>query len=428
MNKNNKPDKSMRTAIIRVSAVNNVNVENEKLGLKIGDVVEYKKDDILNTLDEWSKTKPFYYYMIEHNENSENIHFHIVIEFKNKSQCRFSTLKFKFPYGHIDTCRFGVHACVRYLTHIDHPAKFQYSWDEVITNSISKLEKYKQNTTYSENLYVDKIVEQICSGVIKEYQIPEKIEPSIYVKHKSTIMNAIDFYIRKHIANPDRNLTVWICQGKPRVGKSLFAKIWAKKHNKSICFSSGSRDPWQDYKGQDVFVFDDFNFEGEKIEDYIKIFDPHNNTTVNSRYRNKNFLGDTIIICTNTPTIEWFSNADDLLREALFKRISYVLDFEDFKMIYPPENKTACEDGMTRYSVNRIANLSSERDEDIREVYRKKYKVCSGRFLKCVEVEDEYFSCTPVYHYFDLKKYIAPPTTSVMEEKDKEFIEDISEI
>ena len=33
---------------------------------------------------------------------------------------------------------------------------------------------------------------------------------------------------------------------------------YAKKHNMSICFSAASRDPWEGYGGQDIFVLDDF--------------------------------------------------------------------------------------------------------------------------------------------------------------------------
>ena len=58
---------------------------------------------------------------------------------------------------------------------------------------------------------------------------------------------------------------------------------------------------WQEYAGQDIFVYDDFNYSRNKIEDMLKAFDPHNLTSVSARYKNKLFIGDTIFVCTNTP-------------------------------------------------------------------------------------------------------------------------------
>lgn len=293
-------NKSMRNAIVRISAINNIHEDNEKLNLKSGDVVTYTKEDILNTLDDWCKTKPFNYYMAEHDEKEDNVHFHVVLEFRNNSQCKFNTLKSKFPFGHIDSCRFGVHACVRYLIHADNAEKKQYDWSAVITNNPGRLERFKQPTKYSEQLYVNKLVEQICSGEIREYELPDKIEPVLYVKYSSTFEKAFKLREKIVINNPNRNITVCVLQGKRRVGKSTYVKSYAESLGKSICFSSSSNDAWQDYRGQSVFCYDDFNHESTKIEDFLKALDPYSNTTVKARFHNRAFVGDIIFICTNT--------------------------------------------------------------------------------------------------------------------------------
>lgn len=344
MDKSKSANKNMRNAFIRVSAKNIIHEDNEELGVHKGDTVEYSADDLLEILDSWDKTKRFSYYMAEHNEDEENQHFHIVIEFKNNSQCKFNTLKSKFPYGHIDSCRFGVHHCVRYLVHADNPEKAQYEWGAVYTNNLARLERYKQPSKSTEKQRVDRLVDQICRGDIREYEFPDKIEPSLYVKYRSTFQNALELRTKALLNNPKRNIRVCVLQGPPRVGKSTFCKAWAEKKNKSICFSSASRDIWQDYRGEDVFVLDDFNFNNMQIADMLKMLDPHVSTTVSSRYKNKLFIGDTIFICTNIPIINWykwddFSRIDDTLRIALFKRITYVFDFQDYKLLPQYRNK-----------------------------------------------------------------------------------------
>ncbi len=58
--------KNMRSAIIRVSAINQINKDNDSISVKAGDYVIYTIGDIVATLDEWTKTKFFHYYVIAH--------------------------------------------------------------------------------------------------------------------------------------------------------------------------------------------------------------------------------------------------------------------------------------------------------------------------------------------------------------------------
>lgn len=399
-----KKDRNLRSAIIRVSAKNEIHTDNKALGLKVGDVVEYSLQDILFTLDDWCKTKLFDYYVIEHNENAENVHFHIVIVFRNKSQCKFSTLKKKFPFGYIDSCRHGVHACVRYLTHSDNPEKQQYNWEDIITNNRGKLETYKQPSKYSEELYVNKIVQDIVSGRLREYELTDKVEPILCVKYHNVFDNAFKIRAKTIVNNPNRNIMICVLQGESRVGKSTWVKTYAEQNNLSLCLSSSSNDGWQDYRGQDIFCYDDFNYEKTKIEDFIKAIDPYNNTSIQSRYRNRPFIGSIIFICTNTPITKFYIGSSDRHRSALFKRISYVLDFTEFDE----------EKNISYYTVNKLAlgeGYSSITDDyDI--------VLSSNRNWKLEPIDD-------VKHSFDLNKYVNLKSN---DEKNDKFLENISKL
>lgn len=332
---------SMRCAMARVSKTNKLNMDNKKLGLKAGDTLIYSKDDIQQTLENWAKNKKMRYYMIEHNEDPDNIHYHIVIWFDSPTS--FKTIKSKFPYGDIRKCQYGIKNCVQYLIHMNDDTKFQYSWDDVVTNAYDKLEIYKIPSKASMEAILQSILDKIIMGEIREYEI-DKIDPKIYIKYKRKIKDAFEYRQLVVAHNPNRNLQVIVCQGPPRVGKSLFTKIYAEKNDKSICFSSSSNDPWQEYMGQDIFCYDDFNYTRNKIEDLLKAFDPHNLTSVSARYKNRLFVGDTIFVCTNTDITEWYTWALDDHRKALFARISCVLQFIDI------------ENGISHYTVNSIVD------------------------------------------------------------------------
>ena len=347
-----KSDKNMRSAVIRVSAENVVKKNSKTLGVHAGDVVTYTLEDIVSTLDDWTKTKYFHYYVIAHDSDSENVHFHIVIEFTKNSQGKFSQIKARFPYGQIDNCRYGVKNCVQYLVHMNDPKKTQYSWDSVITNSPERLVLYKVPGKTTLDMKAQIVINKILSGEIREYQI-DQIEPEIYIKHNRRIKAAFEYRQQTIVSNPNRNIMVVALQGPPGVGKSTFCKAWAEMEGKSICFSSSSRDPWQDYKGQDIFVFDDFNHNSMTILDLLKALDPHNNTSVSARYKNKMFLGDTIFICTNIPITEWYMDEELVLRNALYRRISRIFQFGELQ-----------PNGTVQYFINKIISSDSVKPDN----------------------------------------------------------------
>ena len=366
-------NKNMRNAVIRVSGTNIAKHDNESLGIHAGDTITYNKDDILNTLETWTKTKYFHYFMIEHNDDPNNIHYHIVLEFTKNSVGSFDGIKKHFPYGLIDSCKYGVKANVQYLVHANNPEKHQYSWDEVITNSSEKLTLYKVPGRSSMDMKCQIILDKIIAGEIREYQINE-IQPEIYLKYGSKIKSAFEYRQQTIIANPNRDVLVIALEGPPRVGKSTFLRAYAQTHNMSICYSSSSNDPWQDYKGEDIFVYDDFNYERTKIEDLLKALDPHNNCTVSSRYRNKLFTGSIIAIASNRRILDWYSDCDIVLRNALYRRFARVLVFGNLNT-----------DGTVTYSINKIVHNDSV-DEPWENTLH----------LQIIEA----------YRTFDLKKYI----------------------
>lgn len=425
--KKSKKDTKMRTVNMRISLINVLKEDYAPLNLKAGETVTYTDEDIQRILDDWCKTKKglIYYYII-HDVETSTPHAHIVLEFTNKnSSVNFSTVKNKFPWGNIDSCKYSVKSCVMYLIHKNHPQKHQYDPDKIRTNNRTKLESYLTATPYTLEVKTNWTVDQIIAGKIREFEI-HKIDKDVYVKRNSKIKNAFDYRRKLIINNPNRSVQIIVIQGPPRIGKGILCKAYAKKNNKSICFSSASNDAWHDYGGQDIFVYDDFDYHKISITDFTKVIDNHNQTSVGARYRNRVFLGDTIFICTNIPIIQWFLSEDEEIRKPIFDRISYVIDFQDYKKKFNsdivPKNtpnrelilkyemekfdkRFALQDGVARYTVNKIAYLEDIQDADMRKYAKDNLDNCCGRFLLAQGETNELFS-GPTYHYFDLKKYV----------------------
>jgi len=85
--------------------------------------------------------------------------------------------------------------------------------------------------------------------------------------------------------------------------------------------SSSSNDPLQDYKGEDVLVLDDLRDDSFSFADLLKILDNHTKSTSKSRYHNKNFIGDTIIITSTSPLEYWYQHVSESARQQLKRRL-----------------------------------------------------------------------------------------------------------
>lgn len=385
---------NLRSAIVRISLYNEIHTDNDALGVKAGDTVTYTSGIIKKTLDDWTKTKDIKYFMIEHDAGTEKAHVHIVLIFPNNSQCTWKTLKNKFPYGDIEKCKYGVKNCVQYLVHMNNSEKTQYSWDEVITNAPHKLEYYKVPGKQILTVKAQTVIANIISGKLKEHEI-DKIDPDVYIEFGTKIRNAFDYRQKLNMSNPVRDVQVHVLEGPPRVGKSTFCKVIAKKFNKSICFTSSSNDPYQDLKTQDILVLDDFDYTRFNIEDMKKMLDPHTETTLPARYKNKLFVGDTIIICTNTPIITWYSKESKIDRWAIFGRIASVLRFEYSDTEY-----------VANYTKNKIVKIKDDTENDMGNGFA--YELVSDEIKK-----------------FDMRKYI---DTSFDKTKTEEFLKMLDEI
>lgn len=229
---------------------------------------------------------------------------------------------------------------LEYLTHANRPEKYQYSTDDVISNfdfekyinDEKKKQEYRINKKKSDE-EISSIIRLIENGTIREYNQFELIDIETWAKHKTVIKNSLEYYREAKFMDKNRQITVIFCTGATGTGKTTFAKEYAKMTNRSICISSCSNDVMQDYKGEDILVLDDLRDENFKFTDVLKMLDNHTKSTMFSRYFNKGFLGDTIIITSYKDVINWYKDIQEESRNQLFRRISLRYVFTQDKII-----------------------------------------------------------------------------------------------
>lgn len=227
-----------------------------------------------------------------------------------------------------------------YICHANAPEKFQYN-PEIIRanfNYPSLVEKWKAQEKKEKTIHI--IVDDIRKGVIREYNATKYISIEIFAKNRTLIENALRWYRMNKLTDKNRNIKVFWYEGETGTGKTTYAKmLLCEKQNLSYCLSSSSNDPLQDYKGEDVLILDDLRDDGLRFQDFIKLLDNHTTSSYSSRYSNKAFIGDIIIITTTKPLYEWFADTKEDKKQ-LYRRISNRFVFtEDNIDVYQFDDK-----------------------------------------------------------------------------------------
>lgn len=230
--------------------------------------------------------------------------------------------------------------------------KYQYEFEDIITNNQSKLEFYKQPfDVKSREEKLEALICGILDGTILQCKI-EEIDPDLYITYKRKIETAFSYRRSVLLKKATRNMCTTVFQGPPGAGKSSLAKILAQINNQPIYFSGSSNDALGDMTDEPWLCLDDFSTNDMEYEDFLKLTDPHVVVPVKSRYYNKPFFGSHCIICTNKNILdfEFKDNHNIKNKQALYRRIHSVLEFLPLQ-----------DDKIARYYVKSMQDILDDR-------------------------------------------------------------------
>lgn len=125
----------------------------------------------------------------------------------------------------------------------------------------------------------------------------------------------------------------YIC-GEPGSGKTTLAKRICENRELSYCLSGSSRDPVQDYGGQDALILDDLRPEAFPLSDLLKMLDNNSASSVSARYHDRWLEVQLIIITTVLPITrfhELYENPSEPV-EQLMRRCTQTIELTSTKM------------------------------------------------------------------------------------------------
>ena len=314
--------KTMYMGFIRVT-VENI-LKNPKVIEKLGtNTFTYDEKYIQAFLDRYKEDSIEYAYILHKEDTNENgetekAHYHICIRNINGSNFGFDVLKSAFPVGKIERGRTWQYM-LQYLLHKNAPEKTQHTIEEIITNIdggtldlyLKSTPSVKKRSALERNF--DKLKDDIINYRILQYQFREQLgKNTLYRK----LMAEFDTKIEKAFAaqraglyeeyKHTRSLEVIFIEGGGGCGKTALAMAYCQQRKWSYYIASDENDPMQDYASQQCLILDELRDDSFSYSSFMRLLNTYTGTTVQSRYYNKAFTGEAIIIPSYVPLNEYY--------------------------------------------------------------------------------------------------------------------------
>jgi hypothetical protein len=261
-------------------------------------------DQILNVLTSKKSIKRWAY--ILHDKDPGKPHYHVMIDFGRSYEV--SRIYDWFDHPGLETSNLieqvkSWTAFVQYLIHKNDQDKYQYEVDQV-----------KSNYDISDDLSA--VAESLIPNWFGDFDNVDYNKQLIYInsnirniqeanKRFDQLQKRYKLYL---LAQEDagRDVKVIFIEGNAGIGKTTFAKWYAKQLGKSYFVAGSSNDPLDGYTSQHVLILDDLRDNVWSLTDLLKILDNHTGSLMKSRYYNKRFNGTHILITSTIPLRDWY--------------------------------------------------------------------------------------------------------------------------
>ena len=334
--------------------------------------VEFFKGDIQEIIKSHTTIKKWAY--ILHDKDDTEDHYHIYLNFGNSGVDTKQVADwFGLQESQVSKIR-GRHTdMLLYLTHGNDSQKnkHQYSPTEVIANFDFETE----------------IKNAQILGDFEHFSYAQQLDyvNSLSVSEKTSAFSKLEklWKIRCQWLSlqSERKIDVIFICGKGGTGKTYYAKKLLTSMNLDYCISSSSNDPFQDYLGQKAIILDDLRDKAFELEDLLKILDNDTVSSVKSRFANKVFNGEMIIITSSVPLRYWYhdylnSRFDTL--DQLYRRIGCYVDMtnDEIKVFSDGVDEKGNPKGLGRLFKNELLFVKKEerKKTDFNSIFEK---ICS---------------------------------------------------
>ena len=340
------------------------------MNLKMCDIVtnvDELRVDLQETFMKYSTIKKWAY--IVHDKDDTRPHYHIALHFGGASVDTAQVAKW-FNLGYTDEN--GVeHTGENFIN------KVKGRWTDVIqylthgNDSQQHKHQYSPSEVHANFDFETEIANAKILGDFEHYSYAQQLQyvNSLPLSEKAQAFSKLrklwELQCQLLTLNTDRQIQVIFITGKGGTGKTYYAKKLLASQGYDFCVSSSSNDPFQDYMGQKGIILDDMRDTAFGFEDLLKLLDNNTSSSVKSRFSNKVFNGEIIVITSSVPLVYWYKELQFQSSESLqqlYRRIScYVVVTETEVIVYDEGlDKYGKPQGLGQNFKNELADKKKE--------------------------------------------------------------------
>ena len=263
-------------------------------------------------------------------------HYHLFLNYGSSNpKIKDIASWFDIPEHAVEKVHSNKYLTLRYYLHLDSPEKHLYRAEDMIASFDVKDYFLKESL----KLCKSDLIKKCADGTITKRNFKDYIDSESYVKYQSAIEAAWDYnQLCKEIETGNRRSAevIWLF-GETESGKTTFATMFAEDLGLSYCVTASGKDPFSNYKGEDVLIIDDLRPDGPfSFSELLKILDPNFLTPVHSRYKNKIIYASYIFVTNPYSPVKFYEHMPDKPLDdksnQLYRRISQVWEFTKEKI------------------------------------------------------------------------------------------------
>lgn len=275
----------------------------------------------LSIIKEWLSGLDCQYLCVKHDMDlPRKAHYHVFVKMMNERTFKDIAKQCHTQPQYVERVK-GWKNALAYAFHLTQTAKddgkYLYTSDAVVfssgvdINAIFKLSKeYEEKKSHDDEL--KKLLYSYGNCEISKNEMLKRLSAEDYNKYALMFRRMQDYRIMKV---RDRNMNVIYITGVSGSGKTTLAKYMARVQNYDYFVSGSGKDLLDGYDKEECIILDDLRADAFTKAELFKLTDNNTNSSVKSRFRNKDISYCKLMIITSIKTPKDLYNWDTILEE-----------------------------------------------------------------------------------------------------------------
>lgn len=306
---------------------------SKDIKVRLFEIMQQKDKINLDIVFKWLDSIDSKYLCVLHDkDNDKNIHYHIMCSLEGARSFDDIARQCNIDKQYIERGKSNFNNMCAYAFHLtpdsQKDGKYLYDSSAVIKSKDIDIDKIFSDdiTIKAEKKHNDDLLKMFYDyGELKttRNEILSFMTPQDYAKH-SKLFKTMQEYRTFKIMN--RNMQVIYITGVSGCGKSTLAKFFARSNNYDVFISGSGKDILDGYDKQECIILDDLRADIFSKAELFKLTDNNTNSSVKSRYNNKDISNCKLMIITSIKAphnlYNWFDDKDESFKQ-FARRLNY---------------------------------------------------------------------------------------------------------